>query len=444
MGNDARKSSPQEFGHGRTNDSITTPWGDAATLRERRLKPGASQTRAETERNQRERLFAALVACVDERGYEGTSVAHLVELSGVARSSFYVHFDDKQDCFLAAIDSLIGPPLERLVAATKAMDEAGDRAAFAALVASIAAQPAGARAFLVEAHAAGTQAAAALEKLFDALAEVLARLLDEEASHPSQPAAIPRAMLGGARQVIITRLLRRQEATLPELVPDLWRWLFCVPPPPGPLNISVRGLRARPFEQRQRGVHQTERVLRAMAAEVCERGYAEVTVAEIVERARTSQRTFYESFADKGAAVVAAVDSGSAQMLAAALRAFHGGEDWPSAVRLSLEAMLRFIAEEPEYGMLVAVEVHSAGGRALAGRERAVEALRELWAPGLALAPGLPDLTTEAIGGALFALLYDFLRERGPERVLELLPTATYLTLAPFLGAEEAYATAVG
>jgi AcrR family transcriptional regulator len=37
-----------------------------------------------------------------------------VALSGVSRSSFYDHFGDKRGCFLAAIDALTGPSLERL------------------------------------------------------------------------------------------------------------------------------------------------------------------------------------------------------------------------------------------------------------------------------------------------------------------------------------------
>src|SRR5215218_1534364 len=78
---------------------VRTPWGDAASLRERKL---------------RERLFAAMVGTVAEKGYEATTVADLVELSGVSRSAFYRHFDDKQACFLAAVKAMVEPTLEQL------------------------------------------------------------------------------------------------------------------------------------------------------------------------------------------------------------------------------------------------------------------------------------------------------------------------------------------
>ena len=93
---------------------VRTPWGDAAQLRDRKLPPGRGTPREEAERNQRERLFAAMVATVAEKGYEATTVADLVELSGVSRSAFYRHYDDKQACFLAAVEAMVEPALTRI------------------------------------------------------------------------------------------------------------------------------------------------------------------------------------------------------------------------------------------------------------------------------------------------------------------------------------------
>src|SRR4051794_11433790 len=93
---------------------VRTPWGDATQLRDKKLRPGRGTPRKEAERNQRERLFAAMVATVAEKGYEATTVADLVQLSGVSRSAFYRHYDDKQACFLAAVEALVEPTLQRL------------------------------------------------------------------------------------------------------------------------------------------------------------------------------------------------------------------------------------------------------------------------------------------------------------------------------------------
>jgi AcrR family transcriptional regulator len=53
-------------------------------------------------RSQRERLIAAMVRVVAARGYESTSVADVLEASGVGRATFYELFNDREDCFLVA------------------------------------------------------------------------------------------------------------------------------------------------------------------------------------------------------------------------------------------------------------------------------------------------------------------------------------------------------
>ena len=52
-----------------------------------------------------------------------------------------------------------------------------------------------------------------------------------------------------------------------------------------------------------------------MAQVVAEKGYAATTVADVVERAGVSRRTFYEQFADKEACFLAAYDVGLAVVL---------------------------------------------------------------------------------------------------------------------------------
>jgi AcrR family transcriptional regulator len=163
-------------------------------------------------------------------------------------------------------------------------------------------------------------------------------------------------------------------------------------------------------------------------------------VADIVERARVSHRTFYEHFDNKEDAVVAALDLGSAQMLAAAMPAFRREEgEWQRAIQATQEEMFTFGVQEPEYARLGAVEIFGAGTRALEQREKVTEGMELLLAKGYELKPDAPPITAEAIGGALYALFYDFVKQRGPERLAEVVPPVVYVTLAPFLGAEEAF-----
>jgi AcrR family transcriptional regulator len=424
---------------------VETPWGNAADLRSRKLRPGGASPEEETAASQRERIFGAIVAAVADKGYETTTVADISELSGVSKSSYYEYFADKEAGIVATIEALLAPSLEFAAESGLGLGEQEARRGFERGIGLIASQAAAARLCLVEVYAAGPGAVALLENTVSGFAELLAQTFERIESREGMPVEIVRALIGGVQKVIYKRLLRGEEAVLTDLAPGLWQWLLSVPPPPGPLRPSrVRTVKALSFEDRQLPSAPPERLLRALAAVVSEKGYQEAKIAEIVERAKTSRRTFYEYFSGKEDAMVAALDSGSAQMLAAALPAFRRGGDWPQAVRDTQRAMLHFAAEEPEYGRLGAVEMYGAGPRALEQREMVTEGMEGLLQPGYEVAPEVPAIAAEAVGGALYALLYDFVKAEGPERLPALVPSFVYVTLAPFLGAEEAYAVATG
>jgi AcrR family transcriptional regulator len=423
---------------------VETPWGDAAELRTRQLRPGRGTPREEAERNQRERLFAAMVATVAERGYEATTVADLEKLSGVSRSAFYRYFHDKQECFIAAIEALAGPALVTVQAGLKRPGDMGAaKQAFENLFQQIGAQPAAAKMCFVDVYAAGPEGVALVDRTIDAFEVLVKQMLDQTPGYEGMPSEITRALIGGVQKVIHKRLYRGQEEELLEAAPQLWDWLFLNPPPPGPLKAPRRRPRKAPsFEERQAVSSQPERILRALAAVVSEKGYHETTVAEIVERARTSGRTFYEHFASKEDAMVAALDSGSQKMLAEAMPAFNRAHDWPHKIQATQEAMFTFGVLEPEYARLGAVEIFGAGTRALEQREKVTEGMELLLAEGYKVNPDVPQITAEAIGGALYALFYDHVRQKGAERLPEIVPPVVYVTLVPFLGPEEAYSLA--
>ncbi|HVY95362.1 MAG TPA: TetR/AcrR family transcriptional regulator [Solirubrobacterales bacterium] len=425
---------------------VQTPWGDAGQLRERKLRPGRGTPREEAERNQRERLFAAMVATVAEKGYEATTVADVVALSGVSRSAFYRHYDDKQACFLAAVEAMVNPTLKKLGAdesAPPGIERA--RQAFMNLIETIVSQPAASKMCIVEIYAAGPEGAALVDRSMEAATDLAAGLLEQVPERKGMPRELVRAIVGGIQKVIHKRLYRGQEKELLELAPQLWEWLFCYPVPPGPLKAARRRtVKTVPFAERQATANPPERILRALAAVVAEKGYPGTTVAEIVDRAATSQRTFYEHFKNKEDAIVAALDSGSAHMLAAALPAFRRAPDWKHAVHDTQEAMFAFGAEEPEYARLGGVEMYAAGKRALDQREVVTEGMEGLLAPGYELKPDTPPIAAEAIGGALYSLLYDHVNKKGPETLPDIVPTVVYVTLAPFLDAEDAYEVAIG
>lgn len=136
--------------------------GDANQLdRPWRLPRGRHGLPRETVvRSQRERLIAAMVRVVAEKGYESTSVAHVLEAAGVGRATFYELFEDKEACFLVAHQLLVDDLLAHTLVAFRRPGPWPERIreALGALLEWLAADPDVARVTLLEIASIGPMA----------------------------------------------------------------------------------------------------------------------------------------------------------------------------------------------------------------------------------------------------------------------------------------------
>ncbi len=427
---------------------VMTPWGNASTLHERRLAPGRGTPREVARRNQRERLFAAMVAVASTKGYRATSVADLVEISGVSSRSFYQHFADKEECFLATLDEIVAITRRQVAEGPLDVDgpEQGVVAVGRALAQMLAHQPYAARLLLVEAFSAGEEARGRMHEVEKRTGELLQAAFEQTPGRQGMPPELTRALLGGVAGVVARRLARDEIEGIEELASALGRWVLSVPPPPRPLRSPTRRNRAAASEAPPFAAHLSgERILRAFAAVVAEKGYAGTKVSDVVARASISQATFYAHFRDKEDAFNAALDSSGAQLVAATLPAVRRAPPWPAALRVALEAIFGFLAAEPAFAHLRSVEVYGLGLEAVQLRDRHEAEIVSVLCSLPAEAPtGIEPVPLEATLAAIHALLFLWVREQGVERLGELVPFATYLALAPLLGAEEAWEVACG
>lgn len=412
---------------------VRTPWGGTG-------EKGA--------RSKRARLLAAMVATCAERGYEATSVAHLLELSGVSRAGFYERFENKADCFEAMLSEAAERTLAEVErrAAEAAPGAPRVEAAIGAFGELIALQPATARACLLDAFAAGPTARATMELALNRLEAVVTAALAECEDEPAMPAELRRAAVAGIYKIFQNRAAHGRTEGLAELTPQLAAWLLDQQPPPQPLRPGRRGPGDGSPPPAFALHSPAERIMRALAANVAEHGYPDTTVAMVAARAQISQRTFYEHFLGKEEAMIAALDASGAQMLASTLPAIRRAPDWPSAVRSAYARMCAFMAAEPDFARLRAIDAYAAGAKALSERDRAgaelLEALLEA-APEPVTANAQP-LVLETIAATVYALLYDFVNERDPRELPQIVPLAVYIALAPLIGPADACEAANG
>ena len=107
-----------------------------------------------------------------------------------------------------------------------------------------------------------------------------------------------------------------------------------------------------------------QRLLDGLAASITEDGYRNTTVADIVRRARTSRRTFYEHFSGKEACFVALLTDANAQMIREISAAVDQSAPWRSQVRQAVEAWIACAESQPAITLSWIRDVPSLGAAA--------------------------------------------------------------------------------
>lgn len=90
-----------------------------------------------------------------------------------------------------------------------------------------------------------------------------------------------------------------------------------------------------------------QRLLDGLAASITEAGFRETTVADVVRRARTSRRTFYEHFSGKEECFIALLADANRDMIRQISEAVDPGAPWAEQVRQAIEAWIACAESEP-------------------------------------------------------------------------------------------------
>jgi AcrR family transcriptional regulator len=450
----------------------------------RRSQPGLPRgpqalPREQVASHQRERLYLAMVQCVEEHGYVGTTISELVSRARISRRSFYEHFRNKDECLLATYDTVVTRLRRRLEEAQDPgkswdaqlesyirtlFDAAGDR-------------PDAARLVCVEMGAAGPIGVQRWAEGAERLQQFITAGFERADGPGTVPEPVARAIVGAVRRILYTRVGRARSskslrAELAALVPDLLAWISSYYPSPGDLPLRPRARRASTVGAQlggrapgtlsaralsgerglPRGEHnlprgfvthnQRERIFDAIANLTASGGYPALSLDEVAAEAAVSLQTFYTHFAGKEEAFVAAYETGHARAMAVVNQTLARQKSWIGAVRAGAAALLEFLACEPSYAHLALVDVMIAYPHMA---ERARQA-NDFYASLLDLrtardSPSLlpSPVVGEAIVGGVFELLHDYVLRGRSRRLPELADHVVYIALAPFMGAEGAW-----
>lgn len=186
---------------------------------------------------------------------------------------------------------------------------------------------------------------------------------------------------------------------------------------------------------------QRSRMLAAAVEAVEEVGYARMTVAQVISRARVSRKTFYDVFTDREDCFLAAFEQALGQGRLIAEEAYAGESSWREGVRAALGRLLMFMDEEPGLARLCIVEALGAGERVLACRGKVLDELAEIVDRGRAANTASrepPEVTAEGVVGAIFAVLHTRVLETDGQPLTGLLGSLMSMIVLPYLGSRAA------
>jgi len=196
--------------------------------------------------------------------------------------------------------------------------------------------------------------------------------------------------------------------------------------------IYFRTLDSQPWERGDREVTaewQQARMLHAITRAVAEKGYAKVTVADVVGLAGVSRRTFYEHYNDVEDCFVAAYETATRELLAAVGDAVRAATapDWHERFEVAIAAYVEGLASDPHVARACLVDVQGAGPRAVEMRrlvyERFVTQMRALRNGRRDGRVEIPQVQVQAAVGAIGELVQEQIFDRGAESLPELTPT---------------------
>jgi AcrR family transcriptional regulator len=171
---------------------------------------------------QRARMLTAMIQAACEQGGGNVTIAQVVACAGVSRRTFYELFNDREDCFLAALDEALARTARRVIPAYEVNVRWREkmRASLTALLELFDEKPHLGRFVVVESLAAGARALQCRQRMLT----TVMRAVQEgglKARGRAPGPLVAEATVGAVLSVIHTRLLQPEPGPLVELVNPL-------------------------------------------------------------------------------------------------------------------------------------------------------------------------------------------------------------------------------
>jgi AcrR family transcriptional regulator/TPR repeat protein len=423
---------------GDTSQDSQTP-SDRRPLYTRLPHGPSGMTGEDVKRNQRARLYGAMIEAVARSGYDRITIAHVITLAGVSRRAFYEQFTNKEDCFLGAYDIVIASTRKRALKAWK--DERGwenrMRAAFKAVLDYADEQPKSSHLVLVDALSIGGRG----RERMQLASLVFERLVSTGLQSAPEPAGFPqltsRAIVAGVRQVAFNRTLAGQQKELPLLSDEVLRWIGTYRTDHEadlrPLKLAEPCIAAQPakflVEESKRA-----RMLGAVAHLTLDEGYSALTDPQVAQFAGVSTAVFHKEFASREECFLALLEEITREAIETARPALEQGADWEDGAHRAVSVFVEYFVQHQALLRLAFVDVFELGSGMVNHLFGSAEALVEMITEQGPAPLHAPLITKEAIIGAVWGIISSLAANNRIARLRGLDHRLAYVITAPYIG----------
>jgi AcrR family transcriptional regulator len=411
----------------------------------RRLPHGPSgMDREDVARNQRARLYGAMIESVAQRGYQATTVAHVIGLAGVSRRAFYELFSNKEHCFLSTYDIVVARSRKHVIDAWVGERGWANRlhAACKALLDEVAESPRGPRLVLVDALGVGPKARERMQLAGFTFERLVASAFQMAPDGVGFSRLTSRGVVGGVRNVIFTRMLDGRERELYTLTDEVLDWIESYRTPAA-ARLGLLGLapnaRVAPtpaaFLARD---DKRARVLGSVVHLTLDEGYSRLTDPQIAQFAGMSTEAFHKQFPNKEQCFLAVLDEFVAEGLDAVKGSFENAASWPEGVYRAMVAFIDYLVAHQALLRIAFIDVFEVGPGMIGRMTKSVEGFTKLLSENGPTPRRGPEVAREAVTGAIWSIIASYVANDRLARLPCLVDHLAFIVLAPYTGPKAA------
>jgi AcrR family transcriptional regulator len=416
--------------------------------------------RARVARNQRARLYGAMIESVARSGYQKTTVADVIGLAGVSRRTFYEHFSDKDACLLATHNSIVARARMKAIEGWGSQHGWSNRlhAACKSLFDDIVEHPKAARLVLVDSLGVPVRARAHVRISSQAFERLLQTASQPRPGGADLPWITPSAIVGGVRHAVFVRAREHREPELVTLADEVLDWVeaYRLPREPptafpahGSVAVQPHGLtpafaaRGSVAVKPRRPAFLAEtdprtRMLNAAIRLTLEGGYARLTDSRLAKSARVPTQAFHRHFRSKEDCLIATLDAFAGEAREWAYDQLNGDLPWPIRVHRAIDAYVHYLAVHRDLTRLAFVDAFDLGNASVGLLAKAVEGLVGSMAEAGPPPHRGPLVAGEAITGAIWTILFSHAINSRFEQLPATADQIAFIALAPHIGAKAA------